>query len=62
MWKFYDFCITQILRKINFEKSLSAKLAVLAHLEALNLDFYNFLHFLKAEIHQNKKTKLNVSK
>ena len=55
MWKFPDFCITQILREINFEDSWSAKSAISTHLEALNLDFYEFLHFLKAEIDQKNK-------
>ena len=52
MWKFQDFSVTQILREINFGDSKSAKSAILAHLEALNFDFYVFLHFLKAEIDQ----------
>ena len=51
MWKFHDFTITQILRGINLDSS-SAKSAILTHLETVNLDFYEFLHFLKAEIHQ----------
>ena len=50
--KFHDFCITQILREINFKDFWSAKSAILTHLEALNLDYYEFLHFLKAEIDQ----------
>ena len=29
-----------------------AKSAILTHLEALNCDFYEFMHFLKAEIYQ----------
>ena len=55
MWKFHDFSITQILREINFGDSRSAKSAILTHLEALNFDFYEFLHFLKAEIYQMNK-------
>ena len=39
VWKFHNFSITQILRQINFGDSRSAKAAILAHLEALNLDF-----------------------
>ena len=50
MWKFHDFTITQILREINFEDSRSAKSAILTHLEALNLDFYDILHFFKDTI------------
>ena len=52
MWKFHDFSITQILREINLGDYRSAKSAVLTHLEAPNSDFYEFLHFLKAEIYQ----------
>ena len=57
MWKFHDFSITQILREINFEDSNSAKSAILSHLEALNFDFYEFLHFLKASIYLINKTR-----
>ena len=63
MWKFQDFSVTQILREINFWDSKNAKLAILTHLEALNFDFQEFLHFLKAKIckmnklqSQNNKT------
>ena len=52
MWKFHDFPITQILREINFEDSGSVNSAILPHLEALNFDIYEFLHFVKAEIDQ----------
>ena len=45
-------CIIQILCEINFEDSWSAKSAIITHLEALNFDFYTFLHFLKVEIEQ----------
>ena len=48
-----SFSITQILREINLGDSRSAKSAILTHLEALNLDFCEFLHFLKVEMHQN---------
>ena len=48
VWKFQHLCITQILCEINFWDSRSAKSAILTHLEALNCDFYEFLHFLKA--------------
>ena len=50
VWKFHNFSITQILREINFGDSRSAKSAILGHFEALNFDFYEFWHFLKAEI------------
>ena len=39
-WKFQDFCITHILREINFVDSRSAKSAISTHLEAQNSDFY----------------------
>ena len=55
MWKFHDFSITEILREINFGGSRSAKSAISKHLEALNFDFCEFLHFLKAEIDQFNK-------
>ena len=57
MWKFHNFAITQILREINFGECTSAKSAILTHLEVLNLDFYEFLHFLKAEIYHTRKAK-----
>ena len=51
-----DFSNTdQILCEINFEDCRSAKSAILAHLEALNFDFDEFLHFLKAKIYQINK-------
>ena len=52
MWKFQDFAITQILREIKFGDLRSTKFAILTHLQALNFDVMNFLHFLKAEIYQ----------
>ena len=55
MWKFPDFFITRILCEINFSDSTSAKYAILTHLEALNLDFNEILHFLNYEIYQIDK-------
>ena len=55
VWKFHQFSITWILREVNFRDSRSAKSAILKHLGSLNIDFYEFLHFLKAEIHQINK-------
>ena len=55
MWKFHDFSITQTLREFNFGNSKSAKAAISTHLDALNLDFYKFLYFLKAEIYNISK-------
>ena len=47
VWKFHDFSITQILREINFGDCTSYKSAIL---KALNFNFCEFLHFLKADI------------
>ena len=41
-----------ILREINFGDFKSTKSAILTHLEALNFNVYECLHFLKAEIYQ----------
>ena len=46
-----SFPIIQILREIISWDSTSAKSAILTHLEVLDLDFDEFLHSLKAEIH-----------
>ena len=54
-WKLHDFSIIQILCKINFENHKSAKCAILTHLEDLNLIFYEFMHFLNAEIYPISK-------
>ena len=53
--KFQDFSIIQILREINFGECRVTKSAVLTHLEVLNFDKYEFLHFLKADIYQINK-------
>ena len=55
VWKFHDFSITQIIHEINFVDSIGAKSAILKHFEALNFDYYEFLHFLKAGIYQTNK-------
>ena len=49
VWKLQNFSITQILRKIKDDESKSA---ILIKLEALNCNFYKFLHFLKPQIYQ----------
>ena len=42
-----------------FRNFWSAKFAILTYFEALNVDCYEFLHFLKAEIYQiNQNSKL----
>ena len=55
VWKIHDFSSTQILCEISFGDSRRAKSAILPHLEALNFDFFEILHFLKAEYYPNKK-------
>ena len=55
VWKFHDFSIAQILRETEFEDSSSAKSQTITHLEAVNLDFYEFLHLLEVEIDQMNK-------
>ena len=55
MWKYDVFSITQILREINFVDSRIVKSAILTHLQALNFDYQEFLHFLKAEVYQINK-------
>ena len=55
MRKLQNFFVTQILRKIKVGESRHSKSAILRHLEALNFDFNEFLHFLKAEIYQIDK-------
>ena len=57
-WTLISICINQIFIEIYFEDSRSAKSSILTHLEALNLEFSEFLHFLKADIHQKTKLKL----
>ena len=47
VWKYHKFSIAQNLREINFWDSKSAKYAIITHLEALDLDLYEFLQFLK---------------
>ena len=50
VWKFHDFAITQILHELG--DSRSAKFAILAHLEALNLGGFLWIFaILKAEIY-----------
>ena len=52
VWNFHDLSITHIYCEINFGDSRGAKSAILRHLEALNFEFYEFLHFLKAKMYQ----------
>ena len=55
VWKLQNFSVTHILREINFGDFKSAKYAILSQLKALNFDFYDFLHFWKAENYQINK-------
>jgi len=55
VWKFENFPVSEIFCEIDFREIRRAKSAILAHLEALNLDFNEFLHFLKAAIDQMNK-------
>ena len=55
VWKFKDFSVIQILLEINFDDSRSSKSAFLTNLEALDFDYNEYLHFLKAEICQMNK-------
>ena len=62
VWKFQDFSITQILREINFGDFRTTKSSILTYFEAMNFDFYAFLHFLKAEIYKINKIQSRASK
>ena len=61
VWKCHDFSVIQILCEINFGDSISVKSAILTHSVALNFDFYEILHFYKAEIHQTKVRALKIA-
>ena len=64
MWKFHDFCITEILREIHFVDTRSAKIAVLVILGAVNfVHLVNFQASKSAKIHKNHNSEpLNVVK
>ena len=49
------FLATQILDEINSDVSESSKTAIFALVEDLNFDFYEFWHFLKAEMYPIQK-------
>ena len=55
MWKFQDFSITHILCENKVRESRVSKSAILINCEALNFEFYEFLHFLRAQIDQINK-------
>ena len=56
MWKFQDFCITQILREINFWDSRSAKTAIFALLGAVN--FVNLVNISLQKVQKFIKVKI----
>ena len=56
---FIIFLSLKILREINFGDSRIAQSAILTHLEALNLDFYESFLFFKADIYQSNKNQIS---
>ena len=50
MWKFHNFSITQILLEIKVGLFKDSKSTNFTHLESTISNFYEFLHFLKAQI------------
>ena len=64
VWKFYDFCITQNLREINFVDSRSSKTGVFANLGAVY--FVHLVIFSLKKVQKNHKNQnsefLNVAK
>ena len=56
VWKFQDFCITQIIREINFEHSRSAKTAIFALLRAVN--FVQLVNFSFQKVQKFIKIKI----
>ena len=55
VWKFHSISITQNLREVDFGDYRSTKSTILTNLEALNIEFFLILHFLKAEGYQCNK-------
>ena len=55
VWKFQDFCITQILREINLEDSRSTKTAFLAILRA-----NNFVHLVNFSLKKKIQKFINI--
>ena len=52
-----------ILCEINFRDIRGPKTVITTHLDALNFDFYEFLHFRKIGIYPNQKLKVpNITK
>ena len=60
VWKYQDFSITQILRKINFWDSTSAKTAIFAILGADN--FVNLMNFSLQKVEKSIKIKIQSPK
>ena len=59
VWKLQNFSVTQILREIKVGEFRDSKSTILTHLVALNFDFYEFLHFVKAENDQKSRFRLS---
>ena len=56
MWKLQNYSVTDpILREIKVNEFKVSKCVILAHLESLKYDFYEFLSFLKTIIKQIEK-------
>ena len=53
--EFSEFFVTHISGEIYFDIYRSSKTALFGFLEALNFDFYEFWHFLKAEMYPIQK-------
>ena len=60
VWKFQDFCITEILREINFEYPRSAKSAVFAILGAVK--FVHLANFSLQKVQKFIKSQFRASK
>ena len=61
MWKFDEFSVTQILREINFEESISSKIALFANLEALKMiNLVNFSLQKSVKINKNYALKKQI--
>ena len=56
VWKFQDFCISQILREINFVDSRSAKTAIIVNLGAVN--FVHLVTFSLQKVQKFMKIKI----
>ena len=61
MWKFQEFCVSEILREINFVDSRSAKTTIFAILGAVN--FVHLVNFSLQNVPKNsQKSEFRASK